>query len=84
MEKSDNKQYLGYANGFLNFCHFFDRHFYVTLEETEITGSQEWTMKRYRQYWAQDTEQRQTKNNIENLNNQQHGSHQIFISTESR
>jgi hypothetical protein len=35
MEKSDNKQYLGYANGFLNFCHFFNRHFYVTLEETE-------------------------------------------------
>ena len=45
MEKSDNKQYLGYANGFLNFCHFFNRHFYVTLEETEITGSEEWTMK---------------------------------------
>jgi hypothetical protein len=44
MEKSDNKQYLGYANGFLNFCHFFNRHFYVTLEETEITGSQEITV----------------------------------------
>jgi len=34
-EKSDNKQYLGYANGILKFCHFVKRHFYVlTLEET--------------------------------------------------